>query len=293
MDEMEITRPSVSIGMPVFNGEQFIRQAIDSLRAQTYTDWELLISDNASTDGTGAICADFAAKEARIHYVRQPKNIGSFCNFNYVYRNTHAPLFMWAAADDVWAENWLAQLVELIRDDRTAFAFGQLQHIDEEGYLIEHFANRRMVEYDFSSSFLRRMHYFLDPEALGKANLIYGLFPREAVAKLINTLEMGYRYADCIAIWRLLSDYRVRATPSAFLSKRIHAGAVSAGKARPAVWTFQSYLDGLVFTVLARCSLLGLTDYFRGRADLTSVLYIVLIPVKAVMSVISLCRLGK
>lgn len=283
----------VSIGMPVSDGEKFLCQAIDSLLAQTYTNWELLISDNASSDKTGAICADYAAKDPRIYYIRQTENIGSIRNFDYVYRNSHAPLFMWAAADDVWAENWLAQLVDLVPDDRTAFAFGRVQHIDEEGEPVEHIANRRTFEFDSSSPFLRRFYYFLYPEALGKSNSIYGLFPREAVADLLKTIETGYCYADCIAIWRLLSTYQLRVAPNTFLGKRIHSGAMSGGKPRPSLQTCRSYLNDLIVTLLTRCSLRGLTDYFRGGLDVSSPLYFVLIPVKAVLSLISLRRHSK
>jgi glycosyltransferase involved in cell wall biosynthesis len=92
--------PKISIGMPVFNGELFIREALDSLLAQTFTDFELIISDNASTDGTEAICKEYAAKDRRIRYVRQSDNRGAVANFQFVLDEAVGEYFMWAAADD-------------------------------------------------------------------------------------------------------------------------------------------------------------------------------------------------
>ena len=76
--------PRLSIGLPVFNGENYLAEAIDTLLAQTYTDYELIISDNASTDGTREICEKYAAKDERIRYLRQPRNIGAAPNHNFL-----------------------------------------------------------------------------------------------------------------------------------------------------------------------------------------------------------------
>jgi len=95
--------PQVSIGMPVYNGAKFIHEALDSLLAQTFTDFELIISDNASTDETEAICREYAAKDSRIRYVRQSTNLGAVANFQFVLDEAVGEYFMWAAADDVWS----------------------------------------------------------------------------------------------------------------------------------------------------------------------------------------------
>ena len=76
----------LSIGMPIFNGELFIHQAIKSILAQTFTNFELIISDNASTDSTREICEKFAKQDNRIRYFRQESNIGIHKNFNFVLK---------------------------------------------------------------------------------------------------------------------------------------------------------------------------------------------------------------
>ena len=77
--------PRVSIGMPVYNGAKFIEAALDSLLAQTFEGFELIISDNASTDRTEVICRSYAARDNRIRYYRQEKNQGAIWNFNHVF----------------------------------------------------------------------------------------------------------------------------------------------------------------------------------------------------------------
>lgn len=92
--------PTVSVGVPVYNGASSLRAALDSLLAQTFSDFELIISDNASTDGTEAICREYAARDSRVRYVRQATNIGSAANFKYLLEQAHGEYFMWAAGDD-------------------------------------------------------------------------------------------------------------------------------------------------------------------------------------------------
>jgi glycosyltransferase involved in cell wall biosynthesis len=92
--------PKVSIGMPVFNGEKFIREALDSLLAQTFTDFELIISDNASTDATETICREYEVRDERVRYVRQVENLGAAANFQFVLDEGRGEYFMWAAHDD-------------------------------------------------------------------------------------------------------------------------------------------------------------------------------------------------
>ena len=102
-----MNKPTISIGMPVYNGTHFIRDALDSLLAQTFADFDLTISDNASTDDTEDICLWYASRDKRIKYVRQPVNLGAAANFDYVLGEATGDYFMWAAADDTWGRSFL------------------------------------------------------------------------------------------------------------------------------------------------------------------------------------------
>lgn len=104
---MDRTPPLVSIGLPVFNGEQYLPEAIDAVLAQDFDDFELIISDNASTDGTEEICRRYAAQDARISYHRQEKNLGASRNYNYVFEVSSGAYFHWAAHDDIMLPGFL------------------------------------------------------------------------------------------------------------------------------------------------------------------------------------------
>ncbi|MGI8733566.1 MAG: glycosyltransferase family 2 protein [Pyrinomonadaceae bacterium] len=93
--------------MPVYNGEPCIRKALDSILGQDYKDFELIISDNASTDETSKICREYAARDTRIEYYRTEENMGAVWNFNRVFGLSRGEYFMWAAADDWHAPNYL------------------------------------------------------------------------------------------------------------------------------------------------------------------------------------------
>jgi glycosyltransferase involved in cell wall biosynthesis len=101
--------PSISIGLPVYNGERDIRNALDSIIGQTYEDFELVISDNASTDDTARICKEYAERDPRVKYFRQPTNIGGTPNFRFVLLQARGEYFVWAGADDVKSPDFLAE----------------------------------------------------------------------------------------------------------------------------------------------------------------------------------------
>lgn len=109
--------------MPVYNGEKYVREALDALLAQTYTDFELIISDNASTDCTERICRDYAKRDSRISYIRQSVNIGAAKNFQYVLNAARGEYFMWAAYDDYWKPHFIAHCLDALSDESIGFAF--------------------------------------------------------------------------------------------------------------------------------------------------------------------------
>lgn len=107
----------LTIGMPVYNGAATIRAALDSLLAQTFDDFQIIISDNGSTDETQSICEAYAARDPRVSYIRQAKGIGPQMNFRFVLFEAHTPYFMWAAADDLWAATFAERNIAALQDD--------------------------------------------------------------------------------------------------------------------------------------------------------------------------------
>lgn len=132
------TKPLVSIGMPVFNGGRYLERAIESLLAQSLGDFELIISDNASTDNTRALCERYARLDARIRYLRQAENIGAPRNYNVVVHEARGSFFKWASASDEVAADLLAKCVAALQaDDGAVLAFGRTRFIDEAGTLLD------------------------------------------------------------------------------------------------------------------------------------------------------------
>lgn len=127
--------PRLSIGLPVYNGEKYLRCALDSILQQDYTDFELIISDNASTDATREICSAYAAKDPRIRFYRNEANIGASNNYNRVFDLAHGEFFKWATHDDIHLPGFLRRCVEVLdkAPSSVVLVAPRAEIIDEEG----------------------------------------------------------------------------------------------------------------------------------------------------------------
>src|SRR3989344_8502719 len=106
--------PLVSVGMPVYNGARYLHAALDSLVAQTYPHFELIISDNASTDETEKICRAYAQKDSRVRYFRQEQSIGVVAQPDFLISKIRGDYFMFASDDDWWHPNFILRLKEVL-----------------------------------------------------------------------------------------------------------------------------------------------------------------------------------
>lgn len=117
VNEQEPRVPAISIGLPVYNGEKYLNSALDALLKQSIDNFELIISDNGSTDSTEEICRQYSARDNRIRYYRSPTNRGAAWNFNYVFELARGKYFMWAAHDDLWAPSYLEQCFKQLENN--------------------------------------------------------------------------------------------------------------------------------------------------------------------------------
>ncbi len=115
---MNISQPLISIGLPVYNGEKYLPEAINSILSQSYSNFELIISDNASIDNTECICQEISNKDSRISYYRQEYNIGAVPNFNYVLNLSKGKYFKWAAHDDVLSPDYIARCTQVLEQNK-------------------------------------------------------------------------------------------------------------------------------------------------------------------------------
>ncbi len=129
--------PRVSIGLPVYNAEEYLSFALDSLLQQTFTDFEIIISDNASTDRTGPICNDYVNRDSRIRYERNDNNLGAAANFNRVVDLARGEYFKWSAHDDIHLKVFLERCVHALDEHKDAvLSYGLYNVIDEQGHEI-------------------------------------------------------------------------------------------------------------------------------------------------------------
>lgn len=128
----------VSLGMPVFMAEAYLPETLENLLAQEFTDFELLISDNASTDATPDICADFARRDERVRYVRNSENKGAAHNYNQVFHLTTGTYFKWASYDDLLAPDYLTRCVDVLDSAplSVALCYPRTWIIDADGDIV-------------------------------------------------------------------------------------------------------------------------------------------------------------
>jgi len=200
--------PKVSIGMPVYNGAKFIRRALDSLLDQTFTEFELIISDNASSDETPRICLEYAKKDKRIRYYRNDVKIGAIPNFNRVLHYASGQYFMWAAHDDRWAPSFIECLVQsLDLNPQAVLAFCRFVNIDDDGRLARTFKENWKDVFS-RSKFWQFTYMTLSDELLTqKANHIYGLIRRDTLLEcdgMVNLPDVDYSGEDILTLLRLL-----------------------------------------------------------------------------------------
>jgi glycosyltransferase involved in cell wall biosynthesis len=141
MGDRMTRQPLVSIGLPTYNGARYLPETLDSLLAQDLEDFELIISDNGSTDATEEICRQVAGRDPRVHYERAAENQGAGWNYNHVLELAHGRFFKWAADDDICLPTFLRRCVGLLEDERAVLAWPQTLLIDGSGAALQALAD--------------------------------------------------------------------------------------------------------------------------------------------------------
>lgn len=176
----------ISIGLPVFNGGREIEDALRSLLKQSFDNFELIISDNGSDDATEAICKRYSAIDNRIRYIRHPENRGGLANFEDLLKEAGGEYFMWAAHDDLWSENYLAESVNLLKDPSIDFVFPRFE--------------LRSIEFNFHKKRDMKIFEFIENEDVGariipfiqlhtsshKCNIVYSFFRTAFIRKAFS-----------------------------------------------------------------------------------------------------------
>lgn len=226
----------ITVGLPVYNREKYIRQSLDSLLAQTFTDFELIISDNASTDGTEAICREYAERDARIRYVRNSENVGANRNFNRLFALARGKYLKWSTSDDYWAPDMLARTYEVLEEDPSVvLCYPKTTIVDAEGEVLETYEdNLHLMEENPADRFIKLI------ERIGLCHQHLGLIRRDALAR---TALLGDHFACDLNLLAELTLYgKFYEYPERMFFRRFHPGS-SSWKKGPSREAVQHQLD--------------------------------------------------
>ncbi len=209
--------PTVTIGIPVYNGANYLKQALDSVLAQSYTDFEVVITDNASTDATEEICQIYARRDSRIRYFRSDINRGATWNFNRAFKLSRGSYFKWLAHDDMMATDFLKECVAALDNNPgVVLSYSKVRMIDSEGGPIEDYGISLAVG---SSDVKQRVR-----DIMLAWHLCYEVFGLIRVSVLRKTPLMGdYGHADGVLLARLAMMGRFQEAPQVLLFLRRHA----------------------------------------------------------------------
>ena len=176
--------------MPVYNSERYVRDALESLLTQTFQDFELFISDNASTDSTGKICREYSNRDSRIKYFLQSENLGAIANFEFVLQQAKSEFFMWAAYDDVWDKSYLTSAMNLLEENIDyvfstflvkSIGFGFYKTFDKKLFSFLEAGNRK----------LRVLKLLALHHDSYKCNMVYSLFRTKFLRAALKKQHIG------------------------------------------------------------------------------------------------------
>jgi glycosyltransferase involved in cell wall biosynthesis len=234
--------PRVSLGLPVYNGARYLRAALESSVAQTFDDWELLICDNASTDGTAEICSEFVRRDRRIRYYRSATNRGAAPNYNWAFRLASGEYFKWADYDDVIAPQFLQECVRVLdRQPDVMVCYTRAHLIDETGAVVSEYdplpdTSSERPHVRFGNLLLAQDHRLIQAS---------GVLRSRAVRR--TRLHESYPCSDEVLLAHLALLGRYHEIPDRLACIRVHAeqstkGVLASERAR--VLFFDTSLEG-------------------------------------------------
>lgn len=259
MPNPEFETPVLTIGMPVYNGAQYIECALRSLMAQDFQSWRMIVSDNCSTDDTASIVERLCAQDPRITLVQQERNLGAAENFIFLARSATTPYFMWAASDDEWTESYISECIRLLALNKSVgIAGGRVANTDVVGIRLREFPS--FSSFSSDSPWKRLARFVYAREVDGKANMIYSVFRTtvvQSVCEIPNVLDgwgadmgfvaamlarSGYRQSDKATLLKQVFSDSDKAT-ARLLARKSYSKVQFRGNYPPDI--HQDYVDTL------------------------------------------------
>jgi glycosyltransferase involved in cell wall biosynthesis len=225
MEKMGRTSPRLTVGLPVFNGERYLEGAARSILDQTYTDFELVIADNASSDGTEELCRALCRGDVRVRYVRHSENIGAGPNHNFVVEQATGELFRWAGDDDLVQPTTFQRCIDLLDDKgpNAVLAFPQTEIIDERGEHVRYWAEQGAVD---EGTPVKRLRALLEHPAghlrAGFMSPLYGVVRTDALRS--TRLSQLFYGSDRVLLVELALRGKLVEVAEPLYVRRQHAG---------------------------------------------------------------------
>lgn len=221
---MPETKPEISIGMPVYNAEKYLQKAIESILNQTFDNWELIISDNASTDDTGEISRKYAAIDSRIKYFRNEQNMGAARNYSQAFKFSSGKYFKWAAADDYFSQQMFEHCVAVLKENAdVVLCYPRTKIIDEnDEVIVDYEKDIELVDPDPVDRFLRLN------SLLRECNAVFGLIRRDVLKNTV--LIANYIASDNVLLHQLSLFGKFQLLDNAVFYRREHPHASSWNK---------------------------------------------------------------
>ena len=211
--------PKVAICVPIFNGENFLRQALETIAEQTFKDFEVFLCDNASTDGTAAICREFVERDPRFRYFPSDVNRGASWNYNRGIEMCQSPYLIWAAHDDRWRPQLLEKCVEAMeREPEIGLCYPRSVFIDEQNKELWHFdARLHLRDPDPVKRFTAFVRRYAEPDFCNPA---FGLF-RMSVLRHVPAVA-PYPGSDMVMLSEMALNSQVHEVPDVLFERRDH-----------------------------------------------------------------------
>lgn len=211
--------PDLTVGLPVYNGQQYLASALDSVLNQSYDDFLLIISDNASTDATADICREYAARDERIAYFRQKKNMGGAWNFNVVAENASSSFFKWISHDDITGNGFLERCMFEMESapDNVILCYPRTTLIDKDGREIEPFNDQLDLR---QSTPHARLRGYLNRYRM--SNAIFGVLRTQMLKR--TSMLGGYASSDKVLIAEMAMLGQFWEVPERMFLRRVHEG---------------------------------------------------------------------
>lgn len=222
--------PQISIGMPAYNAARYIGLAIEGLLAQTFGDFELIISDNTSTDATRDVVEEYKQRDGRIHYERRPTNIGANANYSHVARRARGEFFKWSSSSDWCAPTFLERCrAELLASSDAVLAVPRTRFFCDRLDTWQDYAEDIDVLDDAPSARLSKL-----TTALQFNNAMNGLIRTSALQR--TRLIEPYLHADIVLMGHLALLGKFCLLDERLLYRRMAAATATSLQDRTAVW---------------------------------------------------------